>query len=145
MYDIKYVLVPSYMTSVVSLYMYIPPFSLSLFTTVHAKLFQPTQFVCSAPKGFPCWKERWYTDVYCNHIPFQTQVAFCSQCSSVADLLDLTSKQNCTNLPSTVLHTPTPVRAALTSDIINNVWKCSLSEETQLVWEMVNTLCRKSI
>lgn len=65
----------------------------------------PAVFVCSAPKGFPRWKEWWCTDVYCNHIPFQTHVAFCCQWSSVADPLDLISKRSGTNLPLAVLHT----------------------------------------
>lgn len=94
----------------------------------------PIMFVCSAPKDFPCWKELCYTDVYCNHIPFQTHVAFCSQCSSVADPLDLISKQNSTNLLSTVLQTRTPAKATLTSDSKNNVYQCRLSV-LKRVWE----------
>lgn len=90
----------------------------------------PTMFVCSAPKGFPCWKEQCDTDVYCNHIPLQKHAAFCSQCSSVADLLDLISNQNCTNVSSTVLHTLTPVRPALPSDRKNVSGKHILWKET---------------
>ncbi len=97
-----------------------------------------------SPTGFPCWKDWWYAHVYCNHIPFQTHATFCCQCFSVADLLDLIFKQNCTNLPSTVSHTPTPVRAVLTSDNINNVCQGSLSDVSQRGWETVNTVCRKS-
>lgn len=104
--------------------------------TLHPKLLQ--LFVCSAPKGFPRWKERWHTDVYSNHIPFQTHLAFCCQCSSVATLLDLISKQNGTILPSAELNTPTPARAVLTPDVITSAKVVSSAG-----WDMVKSHCRK--
>lgn len=52
------------------------------FPTVHADVFQSSCFMIAD------WSD---TLVYCSHIPFQMLKAFCSQSSSVADLLDLIS------------------------------------------------------
>lgn len=69
---------------------------------------------------------------------FKSIQLFCCQCSSVAPLLDLISKQNGTILPSTDLKTPTPSRAVLTPDVIPSgdvVFSAS--------WGMVKYDCRK--
>ncbi len=142
MYDC--LLVPSYINSIMSLFINIRHFFQLRFHYRTCKAASTFQCCLFSPTGFPCWKDWWYTHVYCNHIPFQTHATFCCQCFSVADLLDLIFKQNCTNLPSTVSHTPTPVRAVLTSDNINNVCQGSLSDVSQRGWETVNTVCRKS-
>lgn len=107
---------------------YMLPFPLS-FHCIKCKAlstcFFTSLFVCSAPKGFPCWKKWCYADVYCNRIPFQTYEALCSQCSSVADLLDLILKPNSTVFmifSVTHTHTLIPERAAVTD--INKCCQC---------------------